>query len=150
VVKKRAVAACAGIAADTARADTTGWQREFDNVEAAAMRKLRDLGLTYEEALHGIQTAVLHDMHVEEHKMVGTWDLGPPEHAQLRTNDRHSCGPKHLRVGHDCRASDHMALVSLLIERGILTEEEYVERVRLALNDELAGREGNHPGVKFR
>jgi hypothetical protein len=109
------------------------------------MRQLRDLGLTYEQALHGLQTAVLHDMNM--------WEANNGRHLlpeRIRTEDRHPNGPKHLRVGHDCRASDHMALASLLIEKGIITEEEYIERVRLALNDELAGREENHPGVKFR
>lgn len=110
------------------------------------MRKLRDLGLSYEEALHGLQTAVLHDMNVWERKNDGI----RIKDEVLRTRDTHPNGPKHLRVGHDCRASDHMALVSLLIEKGIITEEEYAERVRLALNDELAGREDKHPGVKFR
>lgn len=70
--------------------------------------------------------------------------------ANYRTNDTHPNGPKHFRVGHDCRASDHMALASLLIEKGFITEEEYVERMRLALNDELAGRQDKYPGVTFR
>lgn len=43
-----------------------------------------------------------------------------------------------------------MALASLLIEKGFITEEEYVERMRLALNDELAGRQDKYPGVTFR
>lgn len=33
--------------------------------------------------------------------------------------------PKHLRVGLNLRAVDHGALVALLIEKGIFTEEEY-------------------------
>lgn len=37
--------------------------------------------------------------------------------------------PKHLRVGLDMRACDHAALVRLLIAKGIVTDEEYLEAV---------------------
>lgn len=114
------------------------------------MRELRDLGLSYEEALHGLQTVVLHDMNQWETNQAAKFGMKAYKAGDMRTLDQHPNGPKHLRVGHDCRTSDHMALASLLIEKGIVTEEEYAERVRLALNDELAGREEKHPGVKFR
>lgn len=38
------------------------------------------------------------------------------------------CGsPKHLRVGVNLRACDHAAVVRLLIDKGIITEEEYYD-----------------------
>jgi hypothetical protein len=35
--------------------------------------------------------------------------------------------PKHLRVGVNMRACDHTGLVKLLIAKGVITEDEYVE-----------------------
>lgn len=104
------------------------------------MRKLTDLGLTYEEAAHGVQTAIKHEMQLAE------MGRGDPANA-----DRHpGTEPKHLRVGIDLRACDHAALASLMIEKGLITEAEYVERIRVFVNDELAGYERKHSPLKFR
>jgi hypothetical protein len=82
---------------------------------------MKDLDLTYVEALHGVQTAILYDMHNnEEHK---------------------ATEPKHLRVGVDMSKSDMLGLVSLLMDKGVITEEEYLEYIRLAANQELHMRE---------
>lgn len=107
------------------------------------MHKLRDLGLSYEEALHGMQTAVLHEMNLKE--------KGDHRRSEvIRTDLIYPNGPKHLRVGVNSAMSDMLAIVTLLIDKGIITEEEYVERVRLAMNEELARYEDKHPRVKFR
>jgi hypothetical protein len=45
----------------------------------------------------------------------------------------HDCTPKHLRVGINVAMCDHSALAGLLIEKGLITEEEYF----LALNCQL-------------
>lgn len=107
---------------------------------------LRDLGLSYEQALHGIQTAVLHEMNIWEEKNGGNRYRS----EVLKTSDTHPNGPKHTRVGLNMRACDHAALASVLIEKGVITEEEYLERLRLFANEELARYEDSHPEVTFR
>jgi len=77
---------------------------------------MKDLGLSYEEALHGVQSAVKYEL----------------ENGGLDAEFA-----KHLRVGIDARASDARGLVELLIAKGVFTGEEYVEYVRLAMNEEL-------------
>jgi hypothetical protein len=80
---------------------------------------VRDLGLSYAAALHGIQSAVKFEV---EH----TVNRGTLEHV------------KHLRVGIDARAADAQGLATLLIAKGVFTAEEYAEHMRLAANEELA------------
>jgi len=96
--------------------------------------KWRDLGLTYEQAAHGMQTAVAFEI------------------EQQRGDDPNtrSTSPKHLRVGINARAVDHAALAYILIRKGIITEAEYLEELRLAMNDELARYQDAHPPVTFR
>lgn len=74
-----------------------------------------DLGLSYEAALHGMQSAVAFEMNKRSQ---------PTE-------------PKHLRVGINSAMVDHSALANLMIKKGIITEEEYLEELRLAMNHEL-------------
>ncbi|MEH2525854.1 MULTISPECIES: hypothetical protein [unclassified Bradyrhizobium] len=88
------------------------------------MNPMRDLRLTYEQALHGIQSAIRFEMSRS----------GIPDDEHNPTSRM----MKHLRVGIDMRAADHAAVAGLLIEKGIITEEEYLERMRLAANEELA------------
>lgn len=88
----------------------------------------KDLGLTYEQAAHGIQTAVGYEQHSEKR--------GGQDHI------------KHLRTGLDCRAADAMGLATLLIEKGIITQAEYLEHMRLAANTELARYE-DHLNAEF-
>ena len=80
---------------------------------------LNDLGLTYEEAAHGVQSAIAHDM----------------------SKGGKATEPKHLRVGVDMSKADMLGLASLLIEKGVFTQEEYIEAMRLAANHELNMRE---------
>lgn len=89
----------------------------------------RDLGLTYEEALHGVQTAVRY------------------EHERNAPGYDHA---KHLRVGVNSAHVADAALASLLIARGVFTLEEYVEAQRLAMNEELALYEERHAPASFR
>lgn len=46
--------------------------------------------------------------------------------------------PKHLRTGLDLRAADHAGLVRLLIAKGVITEDEYVEAMVKANEEEHA------------
>lgn len=46
--------------------------------------------------------------------------------------------PKHLRVGVNSTKVDHSALVKLLIERGLFTEDEYVAALADAMEAEKA------------
>lgn len=90
--------------------------------------KWRDLGLSYESAAHGMQTATAHEQ-----------NLGSD-----------SGSPKHLRVGVNSALVNVAALAELLIKKGLITEAEYLEELRLAMNDELARHQDSHPGVTFR
>ena len=38
-------------------------------------------------------------------------------------------GPKHLRVGINSTKCDHGALVKILIEKGVITDEEYIDGI---------------------
>ena len=90
--------------------------------------KPTDLGLSYEAAAHGVQTAIAYAM---------------------ETGDN-ATAPKHMRVGVDMTKADMGGLAMLLIAKGVFTSDEYVEAVRLAANTELAMREAEHPGITFR
>lgn len=104
---------------------------------------MQDLGLSYEAAAHGVQSAIRYEM-----TQKGIADDTADEVLRML---------KHLRVGVDCRASDAGAMARLLIGKGVFTEAEYLEAMRLAINDELAGYEtqlrseyGLPPGADFR
>lgn len=77
--------------------------------------KWKDLGLSYEAALHGMQSAVAYEMNKRS---------APTD-------------PKHLRVGVNAAMSDHAALAFLLIEKGVITEDEYLEALRQSMNNEV-------------
>lgn len=87
------------------------------------MGNYKDLGLTYEQAAHGVQSAVSFDM--VQH------GVNPDLNQATRML-------KHLRVGIDMRAADAGALATLLINKGVFTAEEYVEAMRIGANEELA------------
>lgn len=71
--------------------------------------------LSYHEALHGVQTGVAYEMEK---------NLG-------------STTPKHLRVGINSTFVNDAALVRLLIKKGVITNEEFMEELRLEANREL-------------
>ena len=62
--------------------------------------------------------------------------------------------PKHLRTGIDMSKSDMCGLVRLLISKGIITNEEYIEAVTAAAKEEADSYEKilqsvlSHKGVK--
>lgn len=84
----------------------------------------RDLGLTYEQAISGIESATRFVMANE----------GVPDEGQ----DAILMMLRHMRVALDTRASDVRALVDLLIEKGVFTVEEIEEQLRRSANEELA------------
>lgn len=96
--------------------------------------KLTDLGLTYMQAGHGVQTAIAFDMETI------------PYHKPVQ--------PKHMRTGIDMGKSDMLGLACLLMDKGVITPDEYDEYMRRAANHELAVRENEAqkraPGVIFR
>jgi hypothetical protein len=71
--------------------------------------------LSYEQALHGIQTGI--SLEIE------------------RGSD--CASPKHLRVGVNYAMCEHAALVRLLIDKGLFTQEEYAQAITDEFNREL-------------
>lgn len=69
----------------------------------------------YRAAAHAMQTCVLYKMH----------------------NHPAETSPKHLRTGINSAMVDSSALATLLIAKGIFTEEEYIEAVADAMEREL-------------
>lgn len=77
---------------------------------------LEDDNRRYHEAAHAMQTAVKID--------------------QERGSQDGS--PKHLRVGINSAMVNHDAIATLLIDKGIITEEEYVAALAAAMEREVA------------
>lgn len=71
--------------------------------------------LPYVDAMHGIQSGVA---------------------AQTGALDSDQT-PKHLRVGINSAMINDEGMTRLLIEKGVFTEKEYVEAIRVAANREL-------------
>lgn len=69
---------------------------------------------------------------------LGTRPLGDPESDAVR----------HHREGTLLLRAEATALVSLLIEHGVFTEEEWLERLRKAALDLESTYQRNFPGVK--
>lgn len=102
------------------------------------MAEWKDLGLTYKQALHGMQSAVLMKIILELPK----WSEDPDVNAT-------TASPKHLRVGVNSAMVEHSALVNLLFKKKIITDVEFMEELRLAMNNELAIYEAEL-GLSFR
>jgi hypothetical protein len=107
--------------------------------------KFRDLGLEYEAALHGVQSAVKFEMQRKAEQE----GVSLPQPIEDRL--------KHLRVGIDASKADHVALAFLMVSKGVFTWDEYAEAMRIGMNEELERytqhciREyGLPPNVKFR
>jgi hypothetical protein len=79
------------------------------------MSEFKDLGLSYEEAAHGVQTAIAFSI-----------EMGGK-----------STEPKHMRTGIDISKAEQAGIAHLLISKGIFTIDEYMETMRLAANTEL-------------
>ena len=70
----------------------------------------------YQKALHAMQTGVAIEMNISP-----------------RETD-----PKHLRVGINSAMVEHSALVKLLIAAGIITENQFMEALAQAMEEEQA------------
>jgi hypothetical protein len=84
----------------------------------------RDLGLTYEKAMQGVESAT---------RFVMTKEGLPDERDDVVLRML-----KRARALIDMRASEARALTHILVEKGVFTDEEFVERLRLSANEELA------------
>lgn len=51
--------------------------------------------------------------------------------------DNHSVQPKHLRVGINTALCDQAALVRLLITKGIISNDEYLDAIKEEMNAEV-------------
>lgn len=74
---------------------------------------------SYENAQHAMQTGV----------------------AAMLVRGTKECDPKHLRVGINTAMSDHAALASLLIAKGVITHDEYVAAITHRMNAEAESYE---------
>jgi len=81
--------------------------------------KLLELQARYQRAAHAMQTGVAHEMNREP---------GPT-------------APKHLRVGVNSALVSHGALVRLLLQKGLITEVEYMEACCEGMEDEVRAYE---------
>lgn len=90
---------------------------------------MADITNRYERAAHALQSAI---------KVEQELDRAEPNTLPSMVPDTSSGSPKHLRVGLDLRAADHVALVRLLMATGVITEAEYLEAVTVATEQEAA------------
>jgi hypothetical protein len=56
--------------------------------------------------------------------------------VEYTMEDSKECQPKHLRVGINAAMSDMGGLVGLLIKKGIISEEEYLEAITASMKRE--------------
>ncbi len=101
------------------------------------MSKLSELKARYAAAMHAVQSGVA---------VMMNFDGG---------TERGETSPKHLRTGVNSALVDSGALAGLLMRKGVITEEEYLEalaeaaeREKLAYEQRL--NEGFGPGVVLR
>jgi hypothetical protein len=71
--------------------------------------------MTYEEACHAMQTGVAAEM---------GFNPGPTD-------------PKHLRVGINVALRDHASLARLLVAKGVITEQDYLDAIQAGMNEEV-------------
>jgi len=76
----------------------------------------------YLDACHAMQTGVKYEM----------------ESDALRGVEHHSTTPKHLRVGVNAAMVEHGALVKLLVEYGVINEDDYIKSQADAMEAEVA------------
>lgn len=70
---------------------------------------MADKNMTYEQALHAMQSGVAMEMN----------------------NTSKDTEPKHLRVGINSAMINDAALIRLLIKKGLISMDEYLEEIRL-------------------
>lgn len=90
---------------------------------------MKDLGLNYLDAMHGVQSAVAYE---------------------LSSGKSTDATPKQLRVGVNSCMIDSAALALCLMNAGVIKEADYMEALRLMANNELAMYESKHHPTKFR
>ena len=61
--------------------------------------------------------------------------------AAWRNIDDSETNPKHLRVGVNSAMVNNLAVATLLIEKGVFTEEEYEHALAIAMEKEVEGYE---------
>lgn len=83
------------------------------------MSRIDELGERYRAAMHAVQSGV----------------------AMMMQFDQKDTTPKHLRVGVNSALVDSAALASLLMKKGLFTEEEYLEELAMAAEKEQANYE---------
>lgn len=85
------------------------------------MSRPMDDAQRYTEAAHGMQSGVAMEMNLDHRKS--------------------ATEPKHLRVGINAAMVDHGALAKLLIDKGIITDAEYMKAIADAMEAEKAAYE---------
>lgn len=78
---------------------------------------------SYASACHAVQTGVMYQIENQ-----------PKEAA---------ASPKHLRTGINIAMCDHSGLVALLIEKGVITDDEYMNAITSSINKEVDRYEHN-------
>ena len=84
----------------------------------------------YVAAMHGVQSAVTFDIAQKGEKDAGAT-------------------PKHLRVGINSSLLTVNAIAVLLIDKGLITREEYLRAVADEAEAEVARHEDMYSGIKF-
>lgn len=84
-----------------------------------ASSNIEKLIAEYMAAAHALQSGIAAEMNI---------DPKPTE-------------PKHLRTGINIAFTDHAAIVTLLIEKGIITEEEYYRAILKTIKKEVSDYE---------
>jgi hypothetical protein len=92
-----------------------GGQVERDR-ELARNARLDQLNRSYTAAVHAMQSGV----------------------AMKMNHDPKETEPKHLRVGVNCAMSDGGAIALLLMEKGVITQEEYLEAIGAGMSREVS------------
>ena len=95
------------------------------------MLKLEELIKRYQQLVHAMQSGIASMMHY----------------------DPSATSPKHLRVGVNSALIDSGALAQLLIEKGIITREELMEKLVERLEDEVKRYEdelSQHTGASIK
>lgn len=85
----------------------------------------------HRRAMHGVQSALAYEL------------------SSGLDNLNKDKTPKSLRLGVNAAMVDHGALATLLIRKGLITEEEYLEAIAEAAEAELARYEERYRPLRF-
>ncbi len=95
----------------------------------------------YHKAMHAMQTGV---------KLRLTREAPQVEYGK-QVPDEQECSPKHLRVGVNSALVNSSALVLLLVDKGIITEDEYCATLAHFMEQDVASYQDDlPPGVSLR